>query len=578
MDWKILIIVILALGGFFLTRQCTEEDKPNYDQIQQQEQVERQTKTAQQKNTDAFEKKQLFLENAKKDRGERPQAQVVSLETDEFKAFFTTRGAGLKSVTLSDPQYVEPPRNWGTGLRDEEAEEYVPVDLVTTNTDSFEFSTPLRFVVYQSKGLEALLSDQDFEIVEKSDEKVVFRYRQAGVPATIVKKFELPDASQPFQLWLTVSVTNTGNEKISFRSGIVQHGYQHETEATGSIFSKQPNLMIGYCSYDDELAAYAWNDDDLEKPFSGIGKIGFIGVGTNFFLSAMMPAEGTLASCYVANVLDNSIMYPTLEMQPWGHITTELRFAEVELAPGESHVFKVKNFLGPKRFELMQSVGNSLHESVDYGWFAPICKILLAMLFWFQGLVNNWGMAIILLTVVIKVVLMPLTHRSFLSAERMKALKPEIDKLNEKHKDNPQEKQQATMAMYKQHGVNPLGGCLPQLLQMPIWFALFRMLRASPELYRAPFFGWITDLSSPDPYFVTPIVMGAMMFVQQRVTPMAGDSAQAKMMLYFMPIMFTAMMLFLPSGLTLYILVNTVLSIGHQYYIHHRSQKKAAAQ
>jgi YidC/Oxa1 family membrane protein insertase len=179
--------------------------------------------------------------------------------------------------------------------------------------------------------------------------------------------------------------------------------------------------------------------------------------------------------------------------------------------------------------------------------------------------------AIILLTVLVKVVLMPLTHKSFQSAEKMKALKPEIDKINEKFKDDAAAKQKETMAMYKQHKVNPLGGCLPSLLQMPIWFALYSTLRASPELYRAPFFGWIQDLSNPDPYFVTPVIMGAAMFVQQKFTPMMGDSAQAKMMLYFMPIMFSAMMLFLPSGLTLYILVNTVLSIAHQLYIHRRS-------
>jgi YidC/Oxa1 family membrane protein insertase len=125
--------------------------------------------------------------------------------------------------------------------------------------------------------------------------------------------------------------------------------------------------------------------------------------------------------------------------------------------------------------------------------------------------------------------------------------------------------------------VNPLGGCLPTLLQMPIWIALFRTLRAAPELYRAPFFGWIQDLSNPDPYFITPVVMGALMFLQQRMTPMTGDSAQAKMMMYFMPIMFTAFMLFLPSGLTLYILVNTVLSITHQTIIHRLRTKKAAA-
>jgi YidC/Oxa1 family membrane protein insertase len=203
--------------------------------------------------------------------------------------------------------------------------------------------------------------------------------------------------------------------------------------------------------------------------------------------------------------------------------------------------------------------------------------VLLGLLFAFQSVVVNWGVAIILLTLVVKIALMPLTHRSFKSAERMKALKPEIDKINEKYKDDAQAKQQATMALYKQNKVNPLGGCLPTLLQMPIWFALYRTLRMSPELYRAPFFGWISDLSSPDPYFVTPIVMGALMFLQQRFTPMTGDSAQAKMMMYIMPIMFTAMMLFLPSGLTLYILVNTVLSIVHQVYIHRRSGAKAGA-
>jgi YidC/Oxa1 family membrane protein insertase len=132
------------------------------------------------------------------------------------------------------------------------------------------------------------------------------------------------------------------------------------------------------------------------------------------------------------------------------------------------------------------------------------------------------------------------------------------------------------MALYKRNKVNPLGGCLPTLLQMPIWFALFRTLRASPELYRADFFGWIHDLSSPDPYYITPVVMGGMMFLQQRFTPMAGDSAQAKMMMYFMPIMFTGFMLFLPSGLTLYILVNTVLSIAHQAIIHRRRTKQGA--
>ena len=318
----------------------------------------------------------------------------------------------------------------------------------------------------------------------------------------------------------------------------------------------------------------AWNDEDFRHPYSGVGQVSFVGVQTNYFLSAMVPSGDTPASCHIA-----AVVHPMRdEADQWGRVEAELRFAETELEPGKSEIFKIKNYLGPKRYRQIQAVGHHLEESVDFGFFWPICQILLSILFFFQSFVVNWGVSIILLTVVVKVALMPLTHKSFQSAEKMKALKPEIDKINEKFKDDPQAKQRETMATYKQNKVNPLGGCIPSLLQMPIWIALFSTLRASPELYRAPFFGWIHDLSNPDPYFITPVLMGAMMFLQQRFTPMTGDSAQAKMMLYFMPIMFTAMMLFLPSGLTLYILVNTVLSIGHQMIIHRRSQSKAESQ
>jgi YidC/Oxa1 family membrane protein insertase len=478
---------------------------------------------------------------------------------------------------LKDPQYLEAPRQWDTGLRNEDAEKYVPVDLVTTNVGNFELSAPLRLEFYQSEGLEALLPAADFEILEQTEKKAVFRYAQPGVPAVVFKKFEVDPNSSPFQIWLTVRVTNTGEDKIRFHAGVSQHGYQHKTEAEGGMLSKQPNLLQGICRFGDETKAFPWNKDDLEQPFSGIGDIGFVGVETNFFLSAMIPDGDIPASCYLKKILDNKKLYQNFEMQPWGHVVADLRFSEVELGPGESKVFRVKNYLGPKRYRLLQSIGHGLKTSVDFGWLSPICQVLLGLLFAFQSVVVNWGVAIILLTLVVKIALMPLTHRSFKSAERMKALKPEIDKINEKYKDDAQAKQQATMALYKQNKVNPLGGCLPTLLQMPIWFALYRTLRMSPELYRAPFFGWISDLSSPDPYFVTPIVMGALMFLQQRFTPMTGDSAQAKMMMYIMPIMFTAMMLFLPSGLTLYILVNTVLSIVHQVYIHRRSGAKAGA-
>ncbi len=566
MDTKILVIAILGLVGFFVYQKCSEENVPNYDNIKQVEQEKKRQRFEEKEAIKASAEKEATQKKALEARGKRPDAQTAVFANDHFKAVFSTKGGTLTSLTLKDPQYQEAPRDWKTGLRDEESKKLAPVDLVTTNTKNYERFNPLRFEVYE--GLDSLLPETDFVLEEKSADKVVFSYTQPDLPVKIVKKYELDKGGAPYQIWLTIQVSNISDKKVVFRGGVSQHGYQHQSEAAGGMFSKQPNLLQGICRHGDETFAVAWNDDDLAHPFSSVDQIGFVGVETNYFLSAMIPAAGTPASCHVASVVYSG----RSDKEKWGRIVSELRFAETSLDPGASEIFRVKNYLGPKRYRKLQTVGNHLETSVNFGWLWPICQFLLSLLFFFQSFVGNWGVAIILLTVVVKVTLMPLTHKSFQSAERMKALKPEIDKLNEQFKDDPQAKQRETMAMYKRNKVNPLGGCIPSLLQMPIWFALFRTLRASPELYRAPFFGWITDLSNPDPYFVTPVLMGVSMFLQQRFTPMTGDQAQAKMMLYFMPVMFTAMMLFLPSGLTLYIFVNTVLSIAHQLWIHKRSQ------
>ncbi len=181
---------------------------------------------------------------------------------------------------------------------------------------------------------------------------------------------------------------------------------------------------------------------------------------------------------------------------------------------------------------------------------------------------GNWGIAIILLTLVIKLLTLYWTQKSMRSMRAMQRLKPKIDLLREKFKDDKQRLNQETMALYKVHKVNPLGGCLPMVIQMPVWFALYRTLLNSVELYHSTFIpGWLNDLTSPDPYYILPVAMGIAMFGQQAITPQPLEGTQAKMMKYFMPIMFTVMMLQLPSGLTLYIFINTVLTMLHQYYM-----------
>lgn len=569
MDWKILLLVVSLLGVFFLVRTCGEEER-SFDDIQAEEQARRHTEQTVAQVKQKASQTEALLQQARQERGERPSEDTATLETEDFVAVITSRGAALSRFRLKNVQYRQAPRDWTTGLRPEvEEEQLVPIDLVTTNVREYEQNAPLRFEVYD--GLFGLLPDSDWEILERGPRRIRLRYAQPGLPAVFYKKFELPEQGSPYELWVTVRVENQGSNKLSLKTGFVQQGYQHEEETGGSIFSSPPDLLQGICRADGSTVRKSWKD--MDRPVSAVGNLAFTGVETNFFVSAMIPTGDIASSC----LLDVRKGMDPRTGKMFGVLRSELRFAEVTIEPGGSQIFKASNYLGPKRFSVLKQSGHELVQAVDFGFFWPIARIMLAMLLAFHDWMGNWGLAIILLTFIVKVVLIPLTHRSFKSAEKMRALKPEIDKLNEKYKDDASAKQQAIMALYKQHGVNPLGGCLPSLLQMPIWIALYSTLRTAPELYRAPFFGWIQDLSVADPFFVTPLVMGVMMFFQQRMTPMGGDPLQAKMMQWLMPIMFTGMMLFLPSGLTLYILVNTTLSIIHQMVIHRKRPDGVAA-
>jgi len=182
--------------------------------------------------------------------------------------------------------------------------------------------------------------------------------------------------------------------------------------------------------------------------------------------------------------------------------------------------------------------------------------------------VGNWGFAIVLLTLLVRVLLLPAVIPQFKNMAKQRALKPEIDKINELYKDDREKKGAAMMELWRKHKVNPLGGCLPVLLQMPIFFALYQTLSTSIELYHAPFVLWWTDLSSPDPFYVLPIALGALMFIQQKLTPIQMDAAQAKVMLYAMPLMMTFFMLLLPTGLCLYMVTSSAVGITQQRYMY----------
>jgi YidC/Oxa1 family membrane protein insertase len=244
--------------------------------------------------------------------------------------------------------------------------------------------------------------------------------------------------------------------------------------------------------------------------------------------------------------------------------------------PGGSTTLTVALYAGPQDQDKLAKLAPGLDLSVDYGWLTIIAVPLFWVLSWLYQWVGNWGIAIILLTVIIKLIFYPLSEASYRSMAKMRVLAPKMQRLKEQYGDDRQRMQQAMMELYKTEKINPLGGCLPIIVQIPVFIALYWVLLASVELRHAPFMLWIDDLSRPDPWFILPVLMGATMIIQTRLNPEPPDPVQAKVM-KIMPIAFSVFFFFFPAGLVLYWLVNNILSIAQQWYINHKLAPSAPA-
>lgn len=275
----------------------------------------------------------------------------------------------------------------------------------------------------------------------------------------------------------------------------------------------------------------------------------------------------SLNSQYFALALINkSDIYPSIKevVKPGtqsGHVDVTYQTPQ----PVENMAFNYDFYFGPKDMDILAGVDEELTDLIDYGFFAFIGKPLLWTLKWLHGFLKNWGLAIIALTFLLRTVLLPINIYSFKSMRKMQKIQPRLKEIKEKFKGDPQRMNQETMLLMKQEKANPLSGCVPMLLQIPIFFAFFQVLGKSIELYKAPFFLWIQDLSVKDPFFVLPILVGAAFFLQQKITPTPTmDPAQQKVM-QFVPLIFCVFMISMPSGLTLYMVVNSLFAIAQQY-------------
>ena len=306
--------------------------------------------------------------------------------------------------------------------------------------------------------------------------------------------------------------------------------------------------------------------DDINKGKQAHAKKatdGWIGVIQHYFVSAWLPGKGLEREFFTSKVGDN--LYTAGVVVPVGSI-----------APGATGSIEVPVYIGPQETEKLKTVAPGLELVVDYGWLTIIAAPLFWLLNWIHTLVGNWGWAIIVLTILIKAVFYPLNAKAGRSMAQMKVMAPKMEKLKQLYGDDRQKLNQAMMELYRTEKINPLGGCLPIVVQIPVFIALYWVLLASIELRHAPWLGWIQDLSAPDPYYILPVIYAVSMFVQTKLNPQPADPVQARVMLA-MPIVFSVFFLFFPSGLVLYWVVQNLLSILQQWHINRTLAAEAQA-
>jgi len=279
---------------------------------------------------------------------------------------------------------------------------------------------------------------------------------------------------------------------------------------------------------------------------------GWIGILQHYFVAAWLPGQNANRE-YFTRKLEN------------GLYSAGVVLPELAVEPGQKQVVSTSLYAGPALSDL-DKVAPGLGLTVDYGWLTIIATPLFWVMSLFNGWTHNWGVAIILLTVLIKLVFFPLSAASYRSMAKMRLVAPKLEKIKQQYGDDREQLNRAMMDLYKTEKINPLGGCLPVMVQIPVFIALYWSILASVEMRYAPFFGWITDLSAADPYYVLPLIMGASMIIQMRLNPTPPDPLQAKLM-QMMPIVFSVMFFFFPAGLVLYSIVNNILSIAQQWYI-----------
>ncbi len=476
-------------------------------------------------------------------------AKDVAVETPYYSAVFSGRGGGVKSFLLKKYR----------------RENRADADLMQLVKTSQSHELPLIFTPFAHSSTPLPLYDPDRESLEVTQkdgkQSVTMKAELNGLRIIRTMTFD----AEGYSFDMTYTLHNPSSQAMEIAPALYQTNQPFsQTKAFNRYQFGGPVLYTA-----DEGVKEIKAKKLAEGPQLFQGDIQWTGYEDNYFISAVIPLTESSR---------------TVKAQAVGKsVITVLEDPVAVLPAGGEKKFTYKVYLGPKKLSILEAVNHNLSKAVNFGWFDMLARPTLWLLNFLYKYVKNYGVAIILVTIFIKLLFWPITQKGMKSMKNMQKLQPKIAKLKEKYKDDPTRMNQEMMTLYKTYKVNPVGGCLPMLVQIPVFFALYKVLLQAIELRHAPFMLWITDLSAPDrlpigidiPYLggipVLTLLMGGSMFLQQKMTPSTGDPTQQKIMM-MLPVVFTFMFIKFASGLVLYWFINNLLSILQQQLINRQTR------
>jgi len=433
---------------------------------------------------------------------------IYTLKNSSLVLEFSSLGASIKQITIINKDIKE-----------------------AINVDFFS-SKDKQAMVFE------LIKNINFKDISKDETSITFNYLKEDKSINISYSI---DNKNPYLI--NVNVKSNFNTDLKYLVSLYQD--QNLKEAAYGL-SKDPLQRIREYVYFDNAKTERASLLEYKE-------------GTSIILNNTVSWFGIADKYFTVSVLNKDNIFKT---------SIDKKDSFIFTFSTNKNNFSFDIFAGPKDVRYLRPIDKTLSNIIDFGWLSFLSVPLLELLKFLYSIIPNYGIAIILLTLIVRLVLYPLQHKSMKSMKRMQVLQPQIKALQEKFKNDKERMNKEVMQFMRTHKLNPMGGCFPMLLQLPVFFALYKVLGNAVELYQAPFILWITDLAIKDPYYVLPALMGVMMFFQQKLTPNPSmDPMQAKIMLYMMPIVITVFMVNLPSGLTLYIMFSSMLGILQQYFI-----------